>query len=278
MTQAEAGRFAGRVLFAAGAGTSPEGLGIGAATAVLFAREGAAVFAVDSDAARSAVTRDAILLRDGICSAFTADLSDEGAVRDAVRACLEAHGRIDVLFNNVGIQRVGGPEEVPEAEWDRVMAANAKAMYLACRHVLPVMASQGRGVIVNTSSFVAGRYVIPGVAYAASKGAVEAMTRNIAVQYASRGIRAVWVAPGIMRTPRLEQRLRAELDDAVEQEFARRTGMVPLGCMGDAEDVAQAVAFLASDAARYITATGLLIDGGLSAAAPSATWAAPAEP
>jgi NAD(P)-dependent dehydrogenase (short-subunit alcohol dehydrogenase family) len=269
-------RFEARVVLIAGAGSVPDGLSIGMATAMIFAREGAKVFALDRDAARNEVTRSAILARGGDCVAFTADVSSEEEVRAAVATCTALHGRIDVLFNNVGLQIAGGPEEIEEEAWDRVMAANVRSMFLTCRHVLPLMAARGAGVVLNVSSFVAEHFIIPNIAYAASKGAVEALTRNVAVQYAPRGIRAAWITPGILRTPRLEARLRAERGDAVEAEFARRDAMVPLGRMGEAQDVAEAAAFLASDAARYITATGLTVDGGLGASILGRQWAPPA--
>lgn len=265
-------RFSGKVAFIAGAGAVAPGWGNGKATAVLFAREGAKVFAVDRSSEAGAETARAIHAEGGECTSFVADVTVEAEVTAAVERCLALYGRVDVLFNNVGLQALGGPEEIDEATWDRLMTVNVKSMYLACRHVLPVMTRQGSGVIVNNSSLASLRFLYPSVAYAASKGAVNELTRNIAVQYAAKGIRAVAVLPGLMATPRITKRLMEAHGEAYEAQLEERRRMVPMGCMGDAWDVAHAVLFLASDEARYITGTELVIDGGMSASALGRSW------
>jgi NAD(P)-dependent dehydrogenase (short-subunit alcohol dehydrogenase family) len=265
-------RFEGRTVLVAGAGSVAPGWSNGKAASVLFAREGAHVFALDRDAASVAGTAEAIRGEGGACTTLAADVTVEREVAAAVEQCLAARGRIDVLFNNVGLQAVGGPEDIDEATWDRLMAANVKSMFLTCRHVLPAMVRQGRGVIVNNSSLASLRFLYPSVAYSASKGAVNELTRNIAVQYAARGVRAVAIVPGLMATPRITKRLRESYGEGYEAALDERHRMVPMARMGDAWDVAHAVLFLASDEARYITGTELVVDGGLSASALGRPW------
>jgi NAD(P)-dependent dehydrogenase (short-subunit alcohol dehydrogenase family) len=266
-------RFKDKVAFISGAGASAPGWSNGKAVSVLLAREGARVFALDRSPGFLAETVDAIRAEGGECVAHTADVTRQDDIQAAVEHCMAAFGRIDVLFNNVGLQALGGPEDIDEEVWDRLMDANIKAMYLACRHVLPVMVRQRSGVIINNSSIAATRFLYPSVAYSTSKGAVDAFTRNVAVQYAGKGIRVVAVRPGLMATPRITSRMKAKFGDGYAAALEERNRIVPLGSMGDAWDVARAVAFLASEDARYITATELVIDGGLSASALGHPWA-----
>ena len=265
-------RFKDRVAFISGAGASSPGWSNGKAVSVLLAREGAKIFALDRSPEFLAETVEAIKAEGGECLAHTADVTKEADVKQAVEKCMAAFGRIDILFNNVGLQAIGGPEEIEEEVWDRLMAANVKSMYLSCRHVLPVMSAQQRGVIINNSSLAAVTFLYPSIAYSSSKGAVDAFTRNLGVQYASRGIRVVAVRPGLMATPRITHRMKAKFGDGYEEAMNERNKIVPMGRMGDAWDVAKAVAFLASDDASYITATELVIDGGLSASALGYPW------
>ena len=265
-------RFKDRVAFIAGAGASAPGWSNGKAVSVLLAREGAKVFALDRSAEHLAETVAAIEAAGGECLAHVADVTREAEIKAAVERCVAAFGRIDVLFNNVGLQAIGGPEEIEEDVWDALMNANVKSMYLTCRHVLPVMTRQKRGVIINNSSLAAISFLYPSIAYSSSKGAVDAFTRNVAVQYAGRGIRVVAVRPGLMATPRITSRMQAKFGDAYAEALNERNKVVPMGSMGDAWDVANAVAFLASDDAKYITATELVVDGGLSASALGHPW------
>ena len=267
-------RLQDKVALIAGAGSVVPGeWSNGKATSVLFAREGAKVFAVDLTPEAALETAAAIRSEGGACTPFAADVSKTADVEAMVAACLAAYGgRIDVLFNNVGLQALGGPEEVSEADWDRLMTVNVKPMYLACRAVLPVMVRQGGGAIVNNSSLASRRFLYPSVAYAASKGAVNQLTQNIAVQYAPRGVRANAVLPGLMATPRITKRLKDVHGDAYEAELRARDRLVPMGRMGDAWDVAHAVLFLASDEARYVTGIELLVDGGLAASGIGRPW------
>ena len=265
-------RFKGKVAFIAGAGASSPGWSNGKAVSVLLAREGAKIFALDRSPEFLAETVEAVKAEGAECAAHTADVTKESEIKAAVARCVSEFGRIDVLFNNVGLQALGGPEEIEEEVWDRLMDANIKSMYLTCRHVLPVMVRQNSGVIVNNSSLAAVSFLYPSIAYSSSKGAVDAFTRNVAVQYAGRGIRVVAVRPGLMATPRITSRMKQKFGDGYEDALNQRNKVVPMGRMGDAWDVANAVAFLASDDARYITATELVIDGGLSASALGHPW------
>jgi NAD(P)-dependent dehydrogenase (short-subunit alcohol dehydrogenase family) len=266
------GRVAGKVALIAGAGSVAEGWSNGKATSVLLARQGAKVFALDADPARAQDTVAAIHAEGGEAHAHAADVSVERDVRAAVEACMARFGRVDILFNNVGLQAVGGPEEVDEATWDRVMAVNVKAMYLACRHALPVMRKQGSGAIVNNASLTGIRFVYPCLPYSVSKAAVIELTRSVAMQYAQHGIRANAVVPGLMATPRITSRLKSTYGAGYREKLAERDAVVPLGRMGDAWDVAQAVLYLASDEAKYVTGTELVVDGGLAASVLGHPW------
>jgi len=259
-------RLQGKVALVTGAGSCGPGWGNGKATAVLFAREGARVFAVDRNLEAARET-EAILRGEGSeGTAYAADVSVAAEVEAMVAACLERYGRIDVLHNNVGILDVGGPVELSEEQWDRLFAVNVKSMFLTCKYVLPVMERQGKGAIVNVSSISSIRWVgYPSVSYSASKGAVNQLTRSIAVQYAARGIRANCVLPGAMNTPMIREPLKDVYGPGgVEEMIRRRDAMVPMGKMGDAWDVAYAALFLASDEARYVTGAELVVDGGLT--------------
>jgi NAD(P)-dependent dehydrogenase (short-subunit alcohol dehydrogenase family) len=252
------------VAIVTGAGSSGPGWGNGKATAVQFAREGAKVFAVDVNADAAAETAAIIAGEGGTCTTFVADVASAPEVAALVEACLEAHGRIDVLHNNVGIVEPGGPEEIGENAWDRLIDVNVKSMYLTCRHVLPHMVAHGGGAIVNVSS-IASFYSLgyPCVSYAASKGAINALTRNIAVQYAAKGVRCNAILPGLMDTPLIRGAVAAAYDD-VDAMMAKRDAQCPMGFMGNAWDTAHAAVFLASDEARYITGAELVVDGGIT--------------
>ena len=258
-------RLKGKVAIVSGAGSVGPGWGNGKATSVLFAREGAKVVAVDINLSAAEETRR-ISDEGGECFAFEADVSRSDRVRAMVGRCVEKFGRVDVLQNNVGIVQVGGPVETSEDQWDRLLEVNLKSMFLTCREVLPIMERQGGGVIVNVSSIASTRYTgYPSAAYSASKGAVNQLTQNIAVQYAPKGIRANCVLPGLMNTPMITEPLKDAYGSGGAEEMVRkRDATVPMGRMGDAWDVAYASLFLASEEARYITGALLVVDGGLT--------------
>jgi NAD(P)-dependent dehydrogenase (short-subunit alcohol dehydrogenase family) len=265
-------RLKDKVAIVAGAGSIAEGWGNGKATAVVFAREGAKVFAVDRNLAAAEETRDIIRAEGGECTAHRADVSIAAEVEAMVAACLAAYGRIDVLFNNVGMQIVGGPLDVAEDDWDKLMTVNVKSMYLTCRAVIPHMLKQGGGSIINNSSAAGLRFTYANVAYSASKGAVKQLSQNIGVQYAAKGIRCNAVMPGYIATPRITDRLRRSNPADYEAKIKARAMSVPTGMLGSAWDVAYGVLYLASDEARYVNATELVIDGGQTASTTGKVW------
>jgi NAD(P)-dependent dehydrogenase (short-subunit alcohol dehydrogenase family) len=258
-------RLADKTAMVMGAGQTPgETIGNGRATALLFAREGARVFLVDRDLDSARETQSLIEGEGGRATAFAADITKEADCRDCAAACVAAYRRIDVLHNNVGILTRDGPTtELAEADWDRILAVNLKGMFLACKHVLPVMRDQGAGAIVNISSTAALWSGNGFLAYNTSKAGVNALTCNLALENAPYGIRANAIMPGLMNTPMAIEGLSAQLGVAKAELIAERDAQVPLGGkMGTAWDVARAALFLASDEARYITGAILPVDGG----------------
>ncbi|MBM3356713.1 MAG: SDR family oxidoreductase [Betaproteobacteria bacterium] len=260
-------RFKGKVVIVTGAGCVGPGWGNGRAAAVLFAQEGAEVFAVDRNPDSMAETLERARQAGGRITAHQCDLTDSSNVAAMVAACRNTFGRIDVLVNNVGGSAAGGPVELSEEAWNAQVDLNLKSVFLACKHTLPVMVSQGGGAIVNTASTSGIRWTgATQVAYAACKAGVIQFSRVVAVQYASMGIRVNTVVPGQMHTPMVEARLaRQRAGGDVELLLKQRLSRIPLGFMGDGRDVAHAVLFLASDEARFITGTEIIVDGGMSA-------------
>jgi NAD(P)-dependent dehydrogenase (short-subunit alcohol dehydrogenase family) len=260
------GRLKDKVAVVLGAGSSGPGWGNGKAAAVLFAREGAKVFAVDVRRERAEETRGIIAAEGGDATSFAADVSRAEDMKSLVDGCLKAYGQIDILLNNVGILAVGGPEEMSEEVWDRHLAVNVKSVFLSCKYILPILMRQSTSAIVNISSIASIRYTgYPSAAYNASKGALNQLTQNIAVQYAAKGVRANCVLPGLMNTPMIRTPLENAYGPGGMEEMIRlRDAQVPMGKMGDAWDVAHAALFLASDEAKYITGALLVVDGGLS--------------
>jgi NAD(P)-dependent dehydrogenase (short-subunit alcohol dehydrogenase family) len=182
-----------------------------------------------------------------------------------VDACRARYGRIDILHNNVGIGGLGSPVDTPEELWERVMRVNVTSMFLTCKHALPVMLDQGGGAIVNVSSLSATKAIRPEVAYATSKGAVNAFTINVAMSYADRGIRCNAILPGLMDTPMAVDTRARTWGQTRAEVAAMRDAKVPLRRkMGTAWDVANAALFLASDETDFITGVSLPVDGGSS--------------
>ena len=257
-------RVTDKVAIVTGAGSAGPGWGNGKAAAVLYAREGARVLAVDIDPAAAEETRRIVADEGGTCSAAQVDVTDADAVRGMVAHAIDRYGRIDILHNNVGITEVGGPEEISEEAWERLLTTNVTSMFLTCKHCIPHMVRQGGGAIVNISSISSIRYTgYPSVSYNASKGAVNQLTQSIALQYADRGIRANCVLPGLMHTPMIERYITGAYGSR-EEMIRRRDATVPMKRMGTAWDVAYAALFLASDEARYITGAQLVVDGGVT--------------
>ncbi len=260
------GRLDGRIALVVGAGQTPGAtIGNGRATALVFAREGARVLCVDRDPQRAAETVGLITAEGGEAAAHTADVTREEDCASAVEACLDVFGGLHIVHNNVGIGRGdAGTTGITEEVWDRIMAVNLKGAVFTTKHALPHLRAQGHGIVINVSS-VAAVCSTTGVAYKASKAALNAYTQSLAMANARYGVRANAIMPGLMNTPMaIESHVAAGADR--EELIARRHAAVPLrGGMGDAWDVAHAAAFLASDEARFITGVVLPVDGGQSA-------------
>ena len=239
------------------------GNGIGRETALLFAAEGAAVVAVDLDEEALDEVVALIKASGGKAIATVADVSSATGCENMVSSAENECGRLDILFNNAGIMMSEDGDAVSTAEdvWDRTMAVNAKGVYLGCKYGIPAMLRSGGGSIINTASFVAiVGAATPQLAYTASKGAVLALTRELAVVHAREGIRVNALCPGPLRT----ELLMSFLD--TEEKRQRRLVHVPMGRFGEAKEMAEAVLFLASDESSYVTGTEFLVDGGLTAA------------
>lgn len=262
-------RLNGRTAIVVGAGSSAPGFGIGKATAVLYAREGAKVVACDID--REAADETVALIRSegGIAESFVADVVDETQIEALIAFGVEQFGTVDVLQNSVGVIALGGAAELTGVAWDRCHAVNVRSFFLTTRHVLPHMVRQGRGAIVNVSSVASMRWTgLSYLAYATSKAAVNQLTQSVALEYAAKGIRCNAVLPGLMDTPLVQTGLAAAYGGDLEAARAQRDARCPSGKMGDAWDVAHASLFLASDEASYVNGHLLVVDGGLSCAVP----------
>ena len=251
-------RLDGKVAVITGAGS-----GIGRVAASLFAAEGAKVVVADvaGDQAEAAVAD--IEAAGGTATAVTVDVSDEEQVGTMIDRAVASYGGVHVLFNNAGIfpDDDGGILDTPPSTWQKVMDVNLKGVWLGCRAAVPAMLDSGGGSIVNVASFVAlvGAATAQ-MAYTASKGGVLAMTRELAVEYARRGIRANSICPGPIETP-----LLAELLSDPERR-QRRLVHIPIGRFGRPEEIAKAALFLASDDASFVTGSALVVDGGITAA------------
>ena len=265
--------MAGKVAIVTGAGSVGPGWGNGKATATLLARQGASVFLVDINADAVGETRGIIEGEGGTCATHHADMMVASEVAEMVQACMDLFKRVDILVNNVGGSAPGDPVSMAEEVWDRQIDFNLKTAFLGCKYAIPVMLGQGKGAIVNIASvaglrndFGSGR---SHVGYSASKAGVIQLSRSTAGTYAKQGIRVNTVVPGLMHTPLVETRLAKTVgNNDLAALIEARHKAVPMGRMGDAWDVAHAVLFLASDEARYITGTEIIVDGGITAAMP----------
>ncbi len=251
-------RLEGKVALITGAAN-----GIGLASALRFAAEGAAVACVDLDADGAARAAEAVSETGGRAIAVTADVSRAVDTQRMVAETEDAFGRLDVLFNNAGIMHPddGDAIDTEERTWDLTMDVNAKGVYLGCKAGIPALRRAGGGSIVNTASFVALMgAATPQLAYTASKGAVLALTRELAVVHAREGIRANALCPGPLRT----ELLMSLLD--TEDKRERRLVHVPMGRFGEAAEMADAALYLASDESSYVTGSTFTVDGGLTSA------------
>jgi NAD(P)-dependent dehydrogenase (short-subunit alcohol dehydrogenase family) len=252
------GRLDGKVALITGGGN-----GMGRCASELFAAEGARVVVADFDAALGAATVDAITAAGGEAAFVAVDVADNDQVAAMVQFAGDRFGGLHVLYNNAGIFPAddGGVTETPEPTWERVMDVNLKGVWLGCKHGVPAMIASGGGSIVNVASFVAlvGAATAQ-IAYTASKGGVLSMTREIAVEHARNGIRANALCPGPIATPMLEELMS---DPARRQ---RRLVHIPMGRLGEADELAKAALFLASDDSSFMTGASLVVDGGITAA------------
>jgi NAD(P)-dependent dehydrogenase (short-subunit alcohol dehydrogenase family) len=239
------------------------GSGIGRQAALVFAREGAAVLVVDVNDAGGNETVAMVKQAGGRAGYCRADISKAREAEEMVAAAEREFGKLNVLFNNAGIMHAKDDDAVSTSEevWDLTLDINAKGVFLGCKYGIPALKRAGGGSVINTASFVARMgAATPQIAYTASKGAVLAMTRELAVIHARQNIRVNALSPGPLKTELLMSFLNTE---AKKQ---RRLVHVPMGRFGEAEEIAKAALFLASDESSYITGTEFLVDGGITAA------------
>ena len=260
-------RLEGRIAIVMGGGQTPgDTIGNGRATAILFAREGAHVLVVDQRLDSAEETVDMIEGEGNTASAIEADATSDQGCQALVKDCLDTHGRIDILHNNVGIGGAdAGPSHIEEEVWDRILSVNLKSVIFPCKAVLPAMRAQESGSIINISS-IAAVCSTGIVAYKTSKAGINAYTQSLAIGNAKYGIRANVIMPGLMETPMAIEGISKGLGVDKDELIRRRNAQVPLrGQMGSAWDIAHAALFLASDDASFITGVALPVDGGQTA-------------
>jgi len=234
--------------------------GIGRATALLFAREGAAVAVVDVNESEGQAVVRTIVNEGGKAIFVRADVSKAADCQFAVQQTVKQLGKLDVLFNNAGIIRRASATELSEEDWNRVMAVNVKSVFLLSKYTIPIMTRAGGGTIINTAS---GWGLVGGpkaAAYCASKGAVVLLTKAMAIDHGAQNIRVNCICPGDIDTPMLRDEAR-QLGQP-ERKFLAESAQRPLQRIGKPEEIAQAVLYLASDAASFITGIALVVDGG----------------
>ena len=261
-------RLDGKVALITGLGqTTNEGWGIGAAIAMKLAQQGALIFGGNRSLASAERTKSRIEAEGGVCDVQQTDVTDSASVKALVDSCMQRHGRIDILVNNVGKSEPGCPAQMSEEIWDQQVDLNLKSVYLSSHFVLPIMEKQATGgTVINVSSIAGLRYIgKPQVAYSATKAAILQFTKATAVIYAGKGVRLNTVVPGLISTPYTRELAKRYAPGGDEQAYMKmRDDQVPMGRMGDAWDVANATLFLASDEARYITGQMLVVDGGIT--------------
>ncbi|WP_439496179.1 SDR family oxidoreductase [Bosea sp. (in: a-proteobacteria)] len=251
-------RLAGKIAIITGAGS-----GIGHEAAKLFAQEGATVIVADRDLAAAERVAAEISGAGGKAAPHKVDVSKEAEVKALVDKAVADHGRLDILVNNAGFGFAGTVVNTSEADWDALMAVNVKGVFFGCKHAIPVMERQGGGVIVNTASAVANIGITDRAAYVASKGAVAALTRAMAIDHVAAKIRINCVAPGTIESPYFAEIFAkspnaAELRRGLEQRQAMER-------LGQPVEIARAMLFLASEESSFCTGTTLVADGGWTA-------------
>lgn len=259
-------RLDGKVAIITGAGCVGPGWGNGRATTYRFIEEGAKVFGVDRSEDALAETLERTAPLGGEFETHICDVTSSASVADMVAACIKRFGRLDILVNNVGGSRAGGPVELSEDDWDSQVDHNLKSVFLGCKHALPHLEADGGGAIVNLASTSALRWSGSAqVAYAATKAGVIQLSKVVAVQYAPKRVRVNTVVPGQLHTPLVEARLAGQRAGGdVELLLKQRVARIPLGFMGDGRDTANAAVYLASDEARFVTGTEIVVDGGMT--------------
>ena len=232
--------------------------GIGRAAAALFAREGANVVVADYEPTGGQDTVKMIQGEGGEAFFVETDVSRPVDVERMVNETVKTYGRVDILFNNAGVGETAKATEASLEHWERVLAINLRGVFLGCKYAIPEMIRNGGGSIINNASILAEVGFSEATAYAASKHGIAGLTQTIAIDYAAQGIRANTVCPGFIRTPMVMKGLD-------EETRAYIAGLHPLGRMGEPEEVAEAVLFLASDRSSFVTGTCLFVDGGYTA-------------
>ncbi|MDR6874215.1 NAD(P)-dependent dehydrogenase (short-subunit alcohol dehydrogenase family) [Bosea sp. BE125] len=250
-------KLAGKIAIITGGGS-----GIGHEAAKLFAAEGSVVIVADRDGAAAERVATEIERVSGKATAYTVDVSKEAEIKAMIDRVVADHGRLDILVNNAGFGFAGTVVTTSETDWDALMAVNVKGVFFGCKHAIPVMEKQGGGVIVNTASAVANVGITDRAAYVASKGAVAALTRAMAIDHVAAKIRINCVAPGTIESPYFAKILSgpdgAELRRGLEQRQAMER-------LGQPVEIARAMLFLASDESSFCTGTTLVADGGWTA-------------
>lgn len=237
------------------------GSGIGKAAALIFAREGAKVVVADIDESAANKTVEEIKAQGGEAIPFQVDVTNESQVKDMAQAVQGKYGKLDVLFNNAGMQNIGTVLEVSEEDWDKVFDVNVKSVLFCSKHAVPLMIESGGGSIINVGS-VAGVVGVPNLAaYCAAKGAVVALTRNMALDLAAQKIRVNCINPGTTLTPLIQELLKT---DDTEEKRKARIAKYPMGRFGHPDEIAAAALFLASDEASFSTGSALHVDGGMT--------------
>jgi len=253
MTTNPNGRFAGKVAFITGAGN-----GIGRATAIAFAREGANVVAADRTEEHGRETVSSIEAEGGTARAVGCDVTSSDAIQAALQRATDAFGRIDIAFNNAGVEQPSTPAaDITEADWDRALDTNLRGVFLCMKHEIPLMLDRGGGAIVNTSSGAGIKVFGRGAAYAAAKHGVVGLTKDAALDYASSNIRINAICPGIIDTEMMDR-----FTGGTPAERNRVIAQEPIGRMGRPEEIAATVVWLCSDAASFVTGHALVADGG----------------
>jgi NAD(P)-dependent dehydrogenase (short-subunit alcohol dehydrogenase family) len=236
------------------------GSGIGQATALLFASEGATVIAVDRDTDAVETTQSLIEQAGGLCQSLTVDVTQEQQVAAAIAQVIQQFGRLDLLFNNAGVSVLKLATETTEVDLDLLLSINVKGVFFGCKHAIPQMVKQGGGAIINTASElgIVGQPLYS--AYCATKGAVLALTRALSVEWAAQGIRVNAVCPGPVKTPMLQAEFDLAANPIAEAQAVIQS--IPAGRLGTPAEIASVILFLASEDAQFIHGSAIVADGG----------------